>query len=121
MIKIFKTPSFILLSLLIMALPQFSFAANVDIYLVYSGPEKNIAKSLKKILSKDYKVKTYNVDMLALADYSGKQKVTSKLAKARLVVLIKDKPRKILSDMPLKSIIDIIDENDVDKILQKLQ
>lgn len=121
MTKIFKTSSFALLSLLIMALPQPSFASNIDIYLVYSGSEKAIAKSLKKSLSKDYKVKTYNVDMLALADYSGKQKVASKLAKARLVVLIKDKPKEILSGMSFKSILEIIDENDVGKILQKLQ
>ncbi len=121
MIKIFRTTFLILISLLITTLPQQVSAANVDVYLVYAGTEKAIAKTIKKKLSGDFKVKTYNVDLLALADYSGKQKVASKLAKARVVVLIRDKPGEILSDTSFKTVVEIMDENDLDRILQKLQ
>jgi hypothetical protein len=67
--------------------------AATDVYVVFSGSESNaLKKAVSASLKKALKVKTYNVDMLALADYSGKQKVIAKFSRATVVVFLGDRP-----------------------------
>ena len=69
---------------------------DVDVYVVFSGKDKQEKKALKNALPANLKVKFYNVDLLALADYSGKQKAVAKLETAKMIVIIKDRPLKLL-------------------------
>ena len=75
----------------------------LDVYIVYAGKDKKDKTALKKVLSGDLKVKFYNVDLLALADYSGKQKAIAKLGKAKVVLVIKDVPHELLEGASLKA------------------
>ena len=74
----------------------------LDVYVVYSGRDRGSKAKLLKLLSKDVKVKTYNVDLLAVADYSGKQKAIGKLQRARTVVFLGKRPSTILKGNKLK-------------------
>lgn len=81
----------LLLSALILVLTPLPVkAAGVDVYIIYLGTDKSIKTELKRQLSDGLTVKTYNTNLLAMADYSGKQKAVAKISKAKLVVLIKD-------------------------------
>lgn len=71
-------------------------AADVNVYLVYVGTDKKMAKNIRSSLPKNLTVRKYNASMLLMADYSGKQKVIAKLSKAKLVVYIGDSPKKLL-------------------------
>ena len=86
----------ILSALMVTFFPLPVMAAEVDVYIVYSGADKSIAKALKKSLSGDFKLKKYNTKLLAMADYSGKQKAVAKISSARLVVLVKEETYKAL-------------------------
>jgi len=68
----------------------------VDVYLIYSGKNKAEKKALMKALPKDIKVKAYNADLLAVADYSGIQKAVSKFEKAGVIVVLRDRPLQML-------------------------
>ncbi len=97
-------------------------ALATDIYLVYSGKDKGVSKELKKALPSDLKVKSYNVDLLAMADYSGKQKAIAKLSRAKLVVLIKEKPKEVLGEAKFPAVIEVDgSKGDVDAIVAKLK
>lgn len=74
-----------------------------DVYIVHSGKDKEEKSALKKALGGDFKLKFYNVDLLALADYSGKQKAIIKLEKARIVIFIKDAPHELLEGSTLNT------------------
>ena len=63
-------------------------AAGVDVYLVYVGADKSVKNNIVSALPEQLVVKHYNASMLKMADYSGKQKVVTKLSKAKLVVFI---------------------------------
>jgi len=73
-----------------------------DVYVIYNSKDKAAKNALVKALPSDFKVKTYNVNLLALADYSGKQKVLAKLERARLIVIFRDKPMRVLKGTKLK-------------------
>ena len=78
------------------------WAGDTDIYLVYSGKNRSEKVSLEKALSKQLTTKSYNVSLLALADYSGKQKAVAKLERAKVVVVLADTPFKLLKGTTLK-------------------
>lgn len=80
-----------------------SMALSLDVYVVYSGKGKKEKDQLIKSLPKDFSVKVYNADLLAIADYSGKQKAIAKLGKAQIVVVLQDTPMKILKGSEVTS------------------
>lgn len=79
------------------------FAGNIDIYIAYSGKNKETMKTLKQAFQSHLTVKSYNVDLLALADYSGKQKAVAKLEYADLIVIISDAAMESLSGTSLNT------------------
>jgi hypothetical protein len=98
------------------------YSAGTDIFLVYVGADKKIQKSVKSALPAELKVKTYNASLLAMADYSGKQKAVSKITKAKLVVFITGKPVALLSDSSIPNSVTIEGDAqaEVDKIVSAL-
>ena len=70
--------------------------SGVDVYIVFAGKDKKEKKAIKKAMPDNLTVKFYNIDLLALADYSGKQKAIAKLEKAKVVVFVKDAPHELL-------------------------
>ena len=65
-------------------------ARQVDVYVVYGGGDRNARDELLEALPDGLSVRSYNSNLLALADYSGKQKVLSKLETARVVVILSE-------------------------------
>jgi hypothetical protein len=98
------------------------YSAGADIFLVYVGADKKIKKSVKSALPAELKVKSYNASLLAMADYSGKQKAVSKITKAKLVVFITGKPAALLSDSSIPNSVTIEGDaqSEVDKIVSAL-
>ena len=68
---------------------------NVDVFVVYSGKDRKEKSALKKALLGNLVVKFYNADLLEVADYSGKQKAIAKLEKAKVIVVLKDRPMEL--------------------------
>ena len=91
------------LNILLGALFSSVFAEDFDIYIVYSGKSKGTMKTLKQAFQSGLMVKSYNVDLLVLADYSGKQKVVAKLERANLIVIISDAAMESLSGTSLNT------------------
>lgn len=79
-----------------------STASAVDAYVLYDGKSKKEKKTFLAALPKALSVKSYNVDLLAVADYSGKQKAISKFQKASVVVILLDGPMKVLKGSTVK-------------------
>ena len=71
-------------------------AGDLDVYILYAGKDSSEKNELMKHLNEKLNVKKYNVDLLALADYSGKQKAVARFGRAKVVVAVKDSPVKIL-------------------------
>ena len=63
-------------------------AQELDVYIVYSSGERAEKDEILAALPGDLQVKTYNADLLVLADYSGKQKVMSKIDGARIALVL---------------------------------
>ena len=77
--------------------PKLALAqSKIDIYVVYSGTSKKDKKGLKKVIPKSLRTKYYNADLLAVADYSGKQKAISKFNRAKIVIIVGDAPMHLL-------------------------
>jgi len=91
------------LNILCGALCTSVFAGNIDIYIAYSGKNKETMKTLKQAFQSHLTVKSYNVDLLALADYTGKQKAIAKLESADLIVIISDAAMESLSGTSLNT------------------
>jgi len=79
------------ISVLLIMLSTMINAANIDVYIVYGGGDKKIQKTIKKALPSNLNIKSYNTSLLAMADYSGKQKAVAKISSASLVVIINEK------------------------------
>jgi hypothetical protein len=73
-----------------------------DIYVIYGGKAKKELATFTSTLPKDLEYSTYNVDLLALADYSGKQKAVAKFNVASLIVALGEKPDKVLKGTRVK-------------------
>lgn len=71
-------------------------ARQVDVYVVYGGGDRAAKNELVAALPDGLSVKSYNSNLLALADYSGKQKVLSKLETASVVVILSEAPLEYL-------------------------
>lgn len=82
-------------------------ADHVDVYLIYSADVRVLRNDMKKTLAPDYMVKSYNVDLLAVADYSGRQKILAKLVNAQLIVLIGQKPVDLLGHEGLENVVSV--------------
>lgn len=67
-------------------------ARQVDVYIVYASSDRAAKNELTEALSEGLSVKSYNSNLLALADYSGKQKAMAKLERASIVVILSDAP-----------------------------
>lgn len=85
--KIFK------ISTLIIFLFSLTLSAT-DAYIAYSSKDKALKSRIEKALS-SLKVKSYNANLLAVADYSGKQKAVGKLERASIVILVGQKVQDI--------------------------
>ena len=72
-------------------------ARQVDVYIVYASNDRDAKNELTGALPDGLSVKFYNSNLLALADYSGKQKALSKLERASVVVILNDAPLDHLS------------------------
>ena len=79
-----------------------STVSAVDAYVLYDGKSKKEKKTFLASLPKAISVKSYNVDLLAVADYSGKQKAISKFQRASVIVILLDGPMKILKGATVK-------------------
>ena len=79
-----------------------SIATAVDAYVLYDGKGKKEKKAFLASLPESLSVKSYNVDLLAVADYSGKQKALAKFQKASVVVILLDGPMKVLKGSTVK-------------------
>ena len=71
----------------------------IDVYLVYSAQNSRARDLMRANLPTEISVKTYNLDLLAIADYSGKQKAIAKFERARLIILLGDRTIEILERM----------------------
>ncbi len=80
-----------------------------DVYLIYSGKNKADKKLFKKAFPKGIKVKAYNADLLAVADYSGKQKAAAKFDRARVIVILRDRPMEMLEGIGLSKDLIIVE------------
>lgn len=78
-------------------------AAATDVYLVYAGKNRKLKAEIFGELSGPFSVKTYNVGLLGLADYSGVQKVVSKISKAKTVVLLYDTAAEAFKGSTIKT------------------
>ena len=91
-------------------------AAVADVYLVYSGKNRKLKKDIIEGLSGDFSVKAYNVGLLGLADYSGVQKVVSKISKAKMVMMLHDTAAEAFKGSTIKT--DLIVVNSVNTALK---
>ncbi len=71
-------------------------AQHIDLYVVYTSGNRAQKNDLLDALPEDLSVKAYNTNLLALADYSGKQKTIAKLETARIVVILDTGPMEHL-------------------------
>ncbi len=71
-------------------------AQHIDLYVVYTSGNRAQKNDLLNALPEDVSVKAYNTNLLALADYSGKQKTIAKLETARIVVILDTGPMEHL-------------------------
>ena len=78
-------------------------AADLDVYIVYSGKEKKLKNSLLESLPESLEVKSYNTNLLGLGDYSAVQKVASKLSRAKVVVIVGEDAMTALSGASIRT------------------
>ena len=76
--------------------------SGTDVYVIYSGKNKKEKKQLIKTFPKNLSVKSYNADLLAVADYSGIQKAVSKFERAAIIIILKDRPVGLLKGATVK-------------------
>ncbi len=91
-------------------------AAVADVYLVYAGKNRKLKTEVFEELSGTFSVKTYNVGLLGLADYSGVQKVVSKISKAKIVMMLHDAASEAFKGSTIKT--DLILFNSVNTTLK---
>ena len=87
---------------LIMVLSASVVWGGTDVYLIYSGKHKAEKKRLIKAFPKEVSVKAYNADLLAVADYSGIQKAVAKFERAKVIVILRDRPVVLLAGATVK-------------------
>lgn len=75
----------------------------LDAFVVYSGKNYQEKESFLATLPKEFSAKSYNADLLAVADYSGKQKALTKIQRASVIVILLDEPMLLLKGATVKS------------------
>ena len=98
----------VLWGLLVLVTVAGADAAAQDVYVVYTGSERTRKDRVVAEMPRDLSVKVYNADLLALADYSGKQKAVTKLSRASIVVVLGDKAARLLRKTKVKSTLLIV-------------
>jgi hypothetical protein len=86
-----------------------AMASAQDVYVVYSRSGRTLKNEISKAMDRDLKVREYNADLLALADYSGKQKVVTKISRAGVVIIIGDQPMLALKGTRITSNVMVVD------------
>ena len=78
--------------------------------------------NVQKSLPDGLKIKSYNASLLETADFSEKQKAVGKLFKAKLVVLITQKPYGVLGEPKFTNVVTVEagGKPDIDKIMSVL-
>ncbi|PCJ99337.1 MAG: hypothetical protein COA45_04665 [Zetaproteobacteria bacterium] len=98
-------------------------ASATDIYLVYSGANRDIKNQIQDALSSELDIKSYNTSLLVIADYSGKQKVIAKLSQAGLVVMLDENSIQDLDNSAFENVVHAIDDDimsNIDLIISHL-
>ena len=80
-----------------------ALAQEVDVYVIYSRKNKEVKKQLVEALAQEHTVKTYNADLLVVADYSAQQKAIAKFGRAQLVVLLPGAPMRALEGSTIRA------------------
>ena len=73
-----------------------------DVYVIYPGKDKVAKEQLVSALPSRLKVKSYNVNLLAIADYSAKQKILLKIQRAKIIIMLHDRTMEILDGTKVK-------------------
>ena len=73
-----------------------AMAQQLDLYVLYTSGNRAEKDELLSALPGDLSVKVYNTNLLALADYSAKQRTMAKLETARIVVILNTGPMEHL-------------------------
>jgi hypothetical protein len=68
-----------------------------DVRVLFDGKSKNTMKTVVGAFPKGTDVKSYNVGLLVLADYSGRQKAVAKLNRASVVIIVGDSAQRRLA------------------------
>lgn len=89
---------FLFSSILLFTLTQSKAQAETEVYVVYAG-KGNLGKNkLMAALPKNISAKAFNINFLAFADYSGKQKMVTRLNRSKMVIFMSDIPMLLLKN-----------------------
>ena len=80
-----------------------AMAEGVDVYVIYSRKNKEEKNRLVNAIGQGLSVKTYNADLLVVADYSAQQKAIAKFGRAQLVVLLPGSPMRALKGSTIRA------------------
>ncbi len=80
-----------------------ALAQEVDVYVIYSRKKKEVKNQLVEVLAQKHTVKTYNADLLVVADYSAQHKAVARFGRAQLVVLLPGAPMRALEGSTIRA------------------
>lgn len=83
--------------------PAEAQAGRTDLFVVYTSKSRDDRDRLVTALPDGLQVQTYNSDILAIADYSGKQKALARLDRARIIVVLGDRAAERLGTGDVQS------------------
>lgn len=72
--------------------------ASANIFIAYTGTTADLKDKLIKTLPKQIPVKAYNVNLLAIMDFSGRNKALLRMNASRLIIILGDATMKILKN-----------------------
>ncbi|MBL4576588.1 MAG: hypothetical protein JKY51_10935 [Opitutaceae bacterium] len=88
-----------------------TYGADIDVYVVYSRKGKTLKSEIVNALNNELLVKSYNVDLLGLADYPGLQKAVLKIDQATTVIFIGNTATKYFRDNIMHGNLIIVNES----------
>ncbi len=83
--------------------PAWTNDKNIDVYLLYNKSGKEAKNRLLAVLPEEMVVKTYNISLLALANFEEKKKVIAEIERARAIVMLNDFPMEVLKGYQLNA------------------
>jgi hypothetical protein len=95
--------AFLLFLLMVFPKPAWTNDKDIDVYLLYRKSSKEAKTQLLAALPKEMVVKTYNVSLLALANFEEKKKVIAEIERARAIVVLSDFPMEVLKGYQLNA------------------